>query len=56
MRGNADVDFEIRAEDMVALKAVALIEDYGEASDFQLYGDNTTASRASIVTRLTPAI
>lgn len=43
MRSNADVDFEIRAEDMETLKSIAPIEDYGEASDFPVYGKDARA-------------
>lgn len=43
MKSNADVDFEISAEDMEALKSIAPIENYGEASSFPVYGDNARA-------------
>lgn len=38
MKNNADVDFEISAEDMETLKNVKEIEDYGEHSFFPVYG------------------
>ena len=38
MRTNADVDFEISADDMDVLQNVEPIEDYGEASVFPVYG------------------
>ncbi len=38
MRTNADVDFEISAQDMDVLQNVEPIEDYGEASVFPVYG------------------
>ncbi len=44
MRSNADVDFTISEEDMAALKAIEPIKDYGEASDFPVYGDNARAA------------
>jgi diketogulonate reductase-like aldo/keto reductase len=37
MRSNAEVDFEISAEDMEALKTVERVTDYGESSDFPVY-------------------
>ncbi|MBZ6377313.1 2,5-diketo-D-gluconic acid reductase [Pacificimonas flava] len=40
MRANAEVGFEIAADDMDALKTVAPIRDYGEASSFPVYGDD----------------
>lgn len=38
MKDNGDVDFEISAEDMKALKSVKRIENYGEASFFPVFG------------------
>ena len=38
MRSNAALDFEISEADMAVLKAVAPIENYGEASVFPVYG------------------
>lgn len=38
MKNNAEVDFEISAEDMETLKNMAPMEDYGEASMFPVYG------------------
>ena len=38
MKNNAEVDFEISAEDMETLKNMAPIEDYGKASMFPVYG------------------
>jgi diketogulonate reductase-like aldo/keto reductase len=38
MRTNAEVDFVISEEDMEYLKNIELIEDYGEASKFPVYG------------------
>ena len=38
MAANADVDFEISAEDMEALKAAEHIKDYGDSSFFPVYG------------------
>jgi diketogulonate reductase-like aldo/keto reductase len=38
MRTNADVDFEISADDMDLLQNVEPIEDNGEASVFPVYG------------------
>ena len=38
MKTNADVDFEISAEDMEALKAFQKIESYGASSGFPVYG------------------
>lgn len=55
MHVNADVDFEVRVEDKVALKAIAPIENYGEASYFQVSGDITRASLTSTFARLMPA-
>jgi diketogulonate reductase-like aldo/keto reductase len=40
MRSNAEVDFQISDADMDALKAVAPIEDYGDASDFPVFADD----------------
>ncbi|UQN30914.1 aldo/keto reductase [Brachybacterium kimchii] len=37
MRSNAEVDFEISAEDMEALKTVEQVTDYGESSEFPVY-------------------
>lgn len=37
MKSNADLDFEISAEDMETLKNAAPIEHYGDASDFPVY-------------------
>lgn len=37
MKNNADVDFEISAEDMETLKNMPQMEDYGEASKFPVY-------------------
>ena len=38
MKTNADVDFEISAEDMETLKNFKKIENYGESSGFPVYG------------------
>ena len=38
MANDADVDFEITAEDMEALKAAEHIKDYGDSSFFPVYG------------------
>ena len=38
MANDADVDFEIKAEDMEALKAAERIKDYGDSSFFPVYG------------------
>lgn len=38
MKDNGDVDFEISAEDMEALKNVERIEDYGESGSFPVLG------------------
>lgn len=38
MKDNGDVDFEISAEDMEALKSVERIENYGEARFFPVFG------------------
>jgi len=38
MRTNADLDFEISAEDMDTLLNVRVIEHYGDASRFPVYG------------------
>ena len=38
MKTNADVDFEISAEDMESLKNFKKIEDYGESGVFPVYG------------------
>lgn len=38
MKTNADVDFEISAEDMEALKNFKKIENYGASSGFPVYG------------------
>ena len=38
MKSNAEVDFEISAEDMEALKNFKKIENYGESSGFPVYG------------------
>ena len=38
MKDNGNVDFEISAEDMEALKSVERIENYGEASFFPVFG------------------
>lgn len=38
MKANADVNFEITAEDMEALKQFKKIESYGESSGFPVYG------------------
>ena len=38
MKTNADVDFEINAEDMKVLKNFKHIESYGESSGFPVYG------------------
>ncbi|MFT3901784.1 MAG: aldo/keto reductase [Niabella sp.] len=37
MKNNADVDFEISAEDMESLKNIEQIKDYGEASNFPVF-------------------
>ncbi len=39
MRTNADVDFEISADDMELLTSVEHIEDYGDASIFPVYAE-----------------
>lgn len=38
MKTNADVDFEISAEDMETLKKLKKIENYGTSSGFPVYG------------------
>ena len=38
MRSNAEVGFEISAEDMETLKNFKKIESYGESSGFPVYG------------------
>ena len=38
MKNNADVDFEISAEDMETLKNAEPIKDYGDASAFPVFG------------------
>ena len=38
MRSNAEVNFEISAEDMETLKNLPQIEDYGDASMMPVYG------------------
>ncbi|WP_221029340.1 aldo/keto reductase [Actomonas aquatica] len=38
MANNADVDFEISAEDMAALQNIEPLKDYGQASVFPVYG------------------
>ena len=38
MKSNAQVDFEISAEDMEVLKNFKKIENYGESSGFPVYG------------------
>ncbi|TGD73278.1 aldo/keto reductase [Mangrovimicrobium sediminis] len=38
MKNNAELDFEISATDMEALKTMETIKDYGEASVFPVYG------------------
>lgn len=38
MKNNAELDFEISAEDMETLSKLKQIEDYGEASMFPVYG------------------
>jgi diketogulonate reductase-like aldo/keto reductase len=38
IKSNAEVDFEISAEDMEVLKNFKKIEDYGESSGFPVYG------------------
>ncbi len=38
MKNNAEVDFEISAEDMETLKNLEQIKDYGAASMFPVYG------------------
>ncbi len=38
MKSNAEVDFEITAEDMEALKNFKKIDNYGESSGFPVYG------------------
>lgn len=43
MRNNADVDFVISEADMEALKNVAPIQDYGDASVFPVYGGTRKA-------------
>lgn len=49
MRNNAEVDFEISETDMNVLKNVEPIKDYGEASQFPVYGGkiNADGSRRS---------
>jgi diketogulonate reductase-like aldo/keto reductase len=37
MKNNADVDFEISDKDMVVLKNMEKIKDYGDASKFPVY-------------------
>ncbi len=37
MANNADLDFQISAEDLVSLRKMEKIEDYGEASVFPVY-------------------
>lgn len=37
MRSNADLDFEIEADDMETLKSIEPIDDYGDASEFPVY-------------------
>lgn len=38
MKNNADVDFEISAEDLTVLRNMEKMKDYGEASVFPVYG------------------
>lgn len=38
MKTNAEVDFEISAEDMEVLKHFKKIENYGDSSAFPVYG------------------
>ena len=38
MKSNTEVNFEISAEDMEALKNFKKIENYGESSGFPVYG------------------
>lgn len=42
MKNNADVDFEIANEDMVFLKSLPQIENYGEASAMPVFGGKLT--------------
>ena len=44
MRTNAAIDFEISPADIETLKNAEAIEDYGEASQFPVYGSNTRPS------------
>ncbi|MFC0338349.1 Aldo/keto reductase [Kushneria avicenniae] len=37
MQNNAEVDFEISADDMATLEGMETIKDYGDASDFPVY-------------------
>lgn len=43
MRTNAEIDFEISAEDMETLKNANAINDYGEATMFPVFGENNRA-------------
>ena len=38
MRSNADVDFDISAQDMETLRGVERISDYGDSSFFPVFG------------------
>ena len=40
MKNNADLDFTITAEDLVTLRNIEIIEDYGDASFFPVFGGN----------------
>jgi hypothetical protein len=42
MKHNAQVDFEISDEDMVSLKHMEKLKNYGEASEFPVYGGRLT--------------
>ena len=47
MRNNAEVDFEIGAEDLETLKGMEKIQDYGEASMFPVMGERCCGSTHS---------
>jgi diketogulonate reductase-like aldo/keto reductase len=44
LRANADLEFEISADDMDALKTARPIHDYGEASVFPVFGEKNRAA------------
>jgi diketogulonate reductase-like aldo/keto reductase len=46
MRSNADVGFEISAEDLAALGTAKALEDYGEASRFPVFGERNRVRSA----------